>query len=154
MVFRGAVKQKPIIYFAGSIRGGRQDQDLYLRLIQYLARFGEVLTEHIGDSKLTADGEFEESDKEIFERDSAWIRAADAFVAEVTTPSLGVGYEIGRAEELQKPVLCLFRNLPRKRLSAMIAGNERLVIQTYRNWEDLIQRIDAFFLSLGIRKSG
>lgn len=30
-------------------------------------------------------------------------------VAEVTQPSLGVGYELGRAVALHKPVLCLFR---------------------------------------------
>lgn len=30
-------------------------------------------------------------------------------VAEVTQPSLGVGYEIGRAIDLKKKVLCLYR---------------------------------------------
>ena len=30
-------------------------------------------------------------------------------VAEVTQPSLGVGYEIGRAVDMKKKVLCLFR---------------------------------------------
>ena len=30
-------------------------------------------------------------------------------VAEVTQPSLGVGYEIGRAVDLKKNILCLFR---------------------------------------------
>ena len=32
-----------------------------------------------------------------------------ALVAEVTQPSLGVGYEIGRAIENKKKILCLFR---------------------------------------------
>ena len=30
-------------------------------------------------------------------------------VAEVTQPSLGVGYEIGRAIDMKKKILCLFR---------------------------------------------
>ena len=30
-------------------------------------------------------------------------------VAEVTQPSLGVGYEIGRAVDMKKKILCLFR---------------------------------------------
>ena len=30
-------------------------------------------------------------------------------VAEVTQPSLGVGYEIGRAFDMNKPILCLYR---------------------------------------------
>lgn len=36
------------IYFCGSIRGGRQDQELYFRIINQLRSYGEVLTEHIG----------------------------------------------------------------------------------------------------------
>ena len=30
-------------------------------------------------------------------------------IAEVTQPSLGVGYELGRAVQYQKKTLCLFR---------------------------------------------
>jgi len=33
------------IYFAGSIRGGRDDKELYLQLIKHLAKHGQVLTE-------------------------------------------------------------------------------------------------------------
>lgn len=36
------------IYFAGSIRAGRDDADLYLRLIKELQQYGTVLTEHVG----------------------------------------------------------------------------------------------------------
>ena len=45
------------IYFAGSIRGGRQDAALYEQIIQYLKTFGEVLTEHVGDPALTSIGD-------------------------------------------------------------------------------------------------
>ena len=37
-------------------------------------------------------------------------------VAEVTQPSLGVGYEIGRAVEMRKRILCLFRPESGKRM--------------------------------------
>lgn len=36
------------IYFCGSIRGGRQDAELYRRLIEKLKAYGDVLTEHVG----------------------------------------------------------------------------------------------------------
>ena len=36
-------------------------------------------------------------------------------VAEVTMPSLGVGYEIGRAVAMDKNILCLYRYQPEKR---------------------------------------
>jgi len=39
-------------------------------------------------------------------------------VAEVTQPSLGVGYEIGRAVAMNKKILCLYR--PQEGKSKMI----------------------------------
>ena len=77
------------IYFAGSIRGGTQDRDVYRRLIEKLRAYGQILTEHVGNSKLTEQGERDMPDSEIFERDVAWIHEADIIVAEVTQPSLG-----------------------------------------------------------------
>lgn len=42
------------IYFAGSIRGGRDDADLYHRIIEQLQAYGTVLTEHVGAKDLSA----------------------------------------------------------------------------------------------------
>lgn len=37
------------IYFAGSIRGGRDDAALYFKIVKHLQdNFGQVLTEHVG----------------------------------------------------------------------------------------------------------
>ena len=49
------------------------------------------------------------NDAEILERDMQWLSQCQVVVAEVTQPSLGVGFEIARAITLNKPVLCLFR---------------------------------------------
>lgn len=49
------------------------------------------------------------NDAEILERDMQWLSQAHVVIAEVTQPSLGVGFEIARAITLNKPVLCLFR---------------------------------------------
>lgn len=99
------------IYFAGSITGGRVDAELYAHIILELQKHGEVLTEHLGLSTLTAYGE-DKPLREIFERDVAWVREADVVVAEVTQPSLGVGYELGLAESLGKQILCYIVRLP------------------------------------------
>ena len=40
------------IYFAGSIRGGREDAATYQRIINYIKRTDVVLTEHIGNNDL------------------------------------------------------------------------------------------------------
>ena len=135
------------IYFAGSIRGGREDQGLYASMIEALQAYGTVLTEHLGSKELTGDGEITRTDKDIFVRDMAWVEEADVIVAEVTTPSLGVGYEIGRAEAMGKPILCLSRNVEGKRLSAMVAGNEYVTVAKFENLADLKNIFEEFFVS-------
>jgi len=133
------------IYFAGSIRGGRDDVALYLQIIAHLRKFGTVLTEHVGDKKLSVRGEDGLSDEYIHERDFKWILESDVVVAEVSMPSLGVGYEIGRAIEHHKRILCLYRPQEGKRLSAMIAGSSDVSVVTYETPQDAIKAIDEFF---------
>ena len=136
---KGIKRQNTImkIYFAGSIRGGRDDQELYFSIIQELSHFGTVLTEHIGTKELSALGESTRTDKEIFERDMAWIKESDIIVAEVTKPSLGVGYELGQSESMGKKIICLSRKVDGKRLSAMISGNKYMNIFEYSSLEDI-----------------
>lgn len=132
------------IYFAGSIRGGREDAALYFRIIDYLKTFGEVLTEHVGDASLTSAGDDGPTDKFIHDRDLEWLTASDVIVAEVTTVSMGVGYEIGRAVEAGKPVLCLFRPESGKILSAMISGCDDLTLVNYSTLEEAKSSITTF----------
>jgi len=132
------------IYFAGAIRGGRHEIDIYNKIITYLSSKAEVLTEHVGSSKLTTIGETNRSDGEIFMRDMEWLQSTDLVIAEVTTPSLGVGYELGIASKLSIPVLCLYRSIKGKRLSAMISGNEKFKCQTYKTLDEAKIHINNF----------
>ncbi len=141
---------EPKIYFAGAIRGGRTDRDVYRDLIGYLQSYGDVLTEHIGDQQLGVSGEKGLTDEEICQRDVGWLERADVFIAEVTTPSLGVGYEVALAAALEKPVLCLYRQQPGRRLSAMIAGNRNLIVRIYHDLAEIPRLVDEFFGSLGM----
>ncbi len=47
---------------------------------------------------------------------------ASIVIAEVTQPSIGVGYEIAAAEALEKTIVCLFRPDAGVRRSAMLAS--------------------------------
>lgn len=132
------------IYFAGAIRGGRDDSGSYSEIIHELQQYGEVFTEHIGDGQLTAFGETG-TDQEIHDRDLNWLKAADCLVAEVTTPSLGVGYEIARAGQWAKPILCLYRITNERRLSAMIAGSEDVKVGYYQNNLEVKALLTEFF---------
>ncbi|KAL6487480.1 hypothetical protein MHYP_G00041060 [Metynnis hypsauchen] len=112
------------VYFCGSIRGGRQDVEVYQRIVKKLQTYGKVLTEHVGLAELSEKGEDAalDGDKAIHDRDVEWLAASDVIVAEVTQPSLGVGYELGRAVAMNKRILCLFRPSSGRVLSAMIRG--------------------------------
>jgi len=134
------------IYFAGSIRGGRHYADSYLEIIKHLEKYGEVLTEHVGDKNLAVDGE-KQSDKYIHDRDLKWVNDADVIIAEVSTPSLGVGYEIGKVEG-EKHVLCLYKQQKGKKLSAMIAGSTFISNKIYHSTKEAKNIIDEFFNGL------
>ena len=123
------------IYFAASIRGGRDYARDYKTIISQLSAYGKVLTEHIGENKLDNQGE-NISDTAIFERDTGWLRESDIIVAEVTQPSLGVGYEIALGESLGIRIICLFKQKSGN-LSAMIKGNRKLEVIEYTSVDEL-----------------
>jgi hypothetical protein len=124
-------------------RGGRADVAVYLELVELLRTYGTVLTEHIADEELTSLGESMD-DRAIHDRDLAWLKEADCLVAEVTTPSLGVGFEIAKATEWGKRVLCLFRPAGRQ-LSALIAGSDGITVREYQYASQVKEIFDEFF---------
>jgi nucleoside 2-deoxyribosyltransferase len=132
------------IYFAGSISSGRQDVAVYQKIISILKQYGKVLTEFIGDSSLSEKGEGNISDKEIHDRDLNWLLSSDLVVAEVSNPSLGVGYEIGRALEHGIKVICLYKKTEEKRLSAMIKGAPGVSVLVYENIDEIEDLIHWF----------
>ncbi|KAK3605597.1 hypothetical protein CHS0354_005901 [Potamilus streckersoni] len=139
-------KQMRKIYFCGSIRAGRQDVELYGRIIEQLQAYGIVLTEHVANKEIEL-SEVNLDDKFIHDRDIEWLENCDAVVAEVTQPSLGVGYEIGRAVAMKKRLLCLFRPASGKKLSAMIGGaydSQSFIVKHYAEL-DVPQILQEFF---------
>lgn len=130
------------VYFACSIRGGG-DTSLYQSIVDAIKLAGgEVISEvfvhdaiNYGGSPLPAD--------EIYKRDTEMIQSCDVVIAEVTNPSLGVGYELAYAEHLQRPILCLFKKDAANKLSAMIAGNTYNMI-AYIEPNEIISRVQDF----------
>jgi nucleoside 2-deoxyribosyltransferase len=136
------------IYFAASIRGGRDDVLIYSELIKLLQKYGTVLTEHVADKNLNDFGESSLDDEKIHDRDMNWLLESDIVIAEVTNPSLGVGYEIGRAIENDKKVVCLYKVKENKKISAMILGSNKIKSFNYRNLHELENFLNKIFQSL------
>ena len=136
------------IYFAGSIRGGRDFSHIYPLIINRLKKYGEVLTEHVANDDYLLLEESHLTDYEIHERDIDWLMNSDIVIAEVSNPSLGVGYELGRAIENNKRIFCLFMNTNSKKISAMISGMKKIEIVYYKETDDINSLIDNIFLNL------
>jgi hypothetical protein len=110
-----------VIYFCGSIAGGRTYLGTYTKIVRYLQSLGHsVPTEHIIDPNVL-DAEKKRTPAQIYQRDIEWLTASDAVIAEISNPSLGVGYEIGYALIIGKSVLAL--HLSGLFISCMITGN-------------------------------
>ncbi len=132
------------IYFAGSIRAGRGDAPVYGAMIKWLRSFGEVLTEHVGNPALSTTGDDGPDDRQIHDRDKAWLFSCDLVIAEISVASLGVGYELGWATALGKPVLCLYRPLAGRAVSAMIAGSPGIETVPYSTMEEAETIMEEF----------
>ncbi|MFQ5921332.1 MAG: nucleoside 2-deoxyribosyltransferase [Anaerolineales bacterium] len=142
------------LYFACSLTGGRQDEGIYAVIVGHLKGAGhEVPTAHLADPGVMELEKVTAAD-EIYERDIRWIEGCEALIAEVSTPSHGVGYEIAYALRLSKPVLCCYwEGVP---VSKMILGNDSpgLVVRSYQSENEVRELVDEFLANLPKLGSG
>ncbi|MCX6069970.1 MAG: nucleoside 2-deoxyribosyltransferase [Chloroflexi bacterium] len=132
------------IYFSCSLTGGRQDEATYGAIVDHLLAAGyDVLTAHLARPEVMQLEQVVEP-REVYQRDLEWIRECDALVAEVSTPSHGVGYEIAYALQRAKPVLCCMRR--GARVSKMLTGNDSpgLRLAVYEGQDEALKAVDAF----------
>lgn len=136
------------LYFSCSLTGGRQDQPVYAAMVAHLQALGHrVLTEHLASEAVASDGGL--SPEAVFDRDTAWLRACGAVIAEVSTPSHGVGFEVAYALERGKPVLCLARD--GVRVSKMLTGIRQpgFAFRSYGRGDEALRHLEAFLGDLG-----
>jgi len=133
------------VYFATPIRGERMRSEIYERIFLVLERKGfKVITPHVLDE--SGESERGKSDEEIFERDMRLINECDILVAEVSTPSTGVGIEIQQALVKGKRVICLYLSEAKLRVSALVLGNPEIIKVEYtpetleeKLWEAMVK---------------
>jgi 2'-deoxynucleoside 5'-phosphate N-hydrolase len=132
------------IYFGGSISGGRKYLDTYREIVEYLKVLGhKVLTEHVVMPDVL-EWESKNTPQQIYTRDIEWLKESECVVAEVSSPSLGVGYEVCYALRIGKPVLCLYRE--GVFITRMLVGNtsEGIEVKSYASDTDWKKAIDIF----------
>jgi len=125
------------IYFGCSITGGRDQEREYQQIVKHLIEAGhQVPTAHLSRPDVM-ELELVVDPVQVYNRDIQWIDNCQVMVAEVSTPSHGVGYEICYALMNHKPVLCLHKT--GIRVSKMITGNQNplLRVMDYKSSEHL-----------------
>jgi nucleoside 2-deoxyribosyltransferase len=141
------------VYFAGAIYGGRGKLETYKKIQKILENLGHnFLTKHVTSvSPSTEESEFRKTPAESFKRNLNLMSQADCLIAEITLPSLGVGYEIAYALHVRKiPTLVLFEKDKENQVSAMMRGNtlENYKLFGYQNEKELGKIIKIFLSSL------
>ena len=137
------------VYLSGSIRGGRQLQNIYQIILDFLQdNDHEVLTNHVAEKNII-EKETDQSDTEIFVQDESWLKECDCVIAEVSVPSLGVGYEIADTLARNKPVLAVYDSKLGP-ISAMISGNTSplISVRSYSSVPQLLEHISSFFYNI------
>jgi hypothetical protein len=138
------------VYFACSIAGGRDHAHVYGDIVGYIKEAGmHIVSEMFADKVLDKDKVGMNMEPvDVWKRDIDWITSVDAIIAEVTQPSLGVGYEIGVAEANNVPVLALFYEDSGRRLSPMVSGNPHVKVVRYKDVNETLEPIKEFVASL------
>ena len=99
-----------LVYFTASIIGKKHYLNNYLKIVEILkTKKVEIVSDHI----IKSDGyqvrmETRDDRLKFQEQLDKWITAADCIIAEVSFPSISVGYEISMAISKNKPVLLLY----------------------------------------------
>ena len=132
-----------IVYCAGAIKGDSSYQESYQEIINIVKNHGHSALSELNPEFQSA---FPLNVNQVFQRDIKWIEKSNVMIAEVSGPSLGVGFEISYALYMREiPVLALY-NADVENVSAMITGcdSELLYIKTYHNERELDEIIKSF----------
>jgi hypothetical protein len=130
------------IYLAAAMTHAGRDLQAIRTLLDCLEGDGhDVPTRHVADP-LGRDVEGELSGAEVARRDLAWVASCDAMVAEVSTPSHGVGVEVAAALAGGRPVLLMYRR--GVAVSRLLLGLPRVRAFAYDDSGDLREAVRWF----------
>ena len=87
------------------------------------------------------------SDRELAERDLAWLRESDALVAEVSSPSHGVGIEVASAVQMELPTLILYHE--GCTVSRLLLGLDGVESASYRDLDGARRAMRSFLTRVG-----
>ena len=139
------------IYFACSITGGRRNEAVYQAMVAAMEAAGHDVPTAVLARPEVMELEVVTEPEDVFTRDFGWLKSSQALVAEVSTPSHGVGYEICTGLGMGIPVLCCYRR--GETVSKMILGNSSpgLQIKEYEDEAEAVKIVEGFLQGIEAR---
>jgi len=138
------------IYFSATITEDKKFKDFYKHIIDTLRRNGHQVLEY-GSDKIepkTLLNRDEVDIKKIYKELDEYLKQADVYIAEISLPSVGIGYEISQAISTRKPVLTLSYEETEFQPLATIEGNKsRYLRHEVYNEKNLERILDDFLKS-------
>jgi 2'-deoxynucleoside 5'-phosphate N-hydrolase len=133
------------VFFTASIRGKKHYLPNYEKIINILTADGHsVISDHIIKNNESIVKLNKKEDVMRFQHEmEEWIKGADCVVAEVSHPSISVGYEISLAYNLGKPVLILYSEGVVAPSLLAYHKDEKIVCEEYTS-DSLKETISAF----------
>lgn len=96
-------------YFTAAIARSPDQSAHYMGIIDHIQHLGHsVSSAHTTAAKPTIDQDDRKTVLDFQEKVEKWIHDCDFMIADVTYPSVSVGYEISHALRLNKPVLVFY----------------------------------------------
>jgi hypothetical protein len=135
------------VYFAAAMTSPARDLPALAAIVAHLEATGHAVpTRHVADPggrELDAGL----TDQELAQRDLGWLAESDAFVAEVSAPSHGVGIEAMAAVQRLLPVLLLHRR--GGQVSRLLLGLPFVSVTSYGDVAEACSRVDEFLAAVG-----
>lgn len=146
------------VYFTASVSSGRSYLLQYKMIVKALKEMKyNVISDDVAFEKISKNGDRLKKDEElspadIFLRERKEMESADVVVAEVSQPSMGVGFLIGQALQKRKTVLALlYGETEEKNISPFLEGHpsQNLFLEHYTE-DNLKVVLKKFFHHLEI----
>ena len=136
-----------IIYCAGPIRGNDTYKNSFKKIIEYVEGLGNTVLSEFSDKFSST---IPLTNNQTYKRDLKWIDGSKCMIAEISGPSIGVGFELSYAILQRKIPVLAIHNSEVQQISAMILGCDSplITIQKYRDDEDMKNIIKAYLTKI------
>ena len=125
-------KKIRVVYAASRIQSVNNNPQNLKSLVKICQSLGLKTTSGLWNVNIKS----EERNRLVFEGDKKLIDSADATIADVSSPSLGVGWELAYSQSKRLPILAV-ASIKSKNISAMILGNPYISFKRYKSLKDL-----------------